>query len=253
MIPTGEQRDEIINSQGSSNVAYSILVGRRSPKEISELLGIKPSSVVEQLDRLRGADLVFRAGRQGKFQYYDIEYNNLVDLLLEEAPEIYFTNPRARPKPRSPEEKRSQASRGLFAKLRSNRHFIEVVYWYFWGIADLGLSVMYPPPTIGQACLIFEPLLTQVFRNVKEKLPPSIPPELVALVKLLSRWNDKILQNDEWETFGLKHFFHGSDLLKEESFHNDLLIKEMLNRRMSGEFDNNVQDSEGHARDYDVE
>jgi len=73
-----ERIGDVLRSSATSDVLFQLIVGRRSPIEISRAIGDTPPAVIKQLWRLRKAGVVTLAEKVGKFQNYDVRWSRLV-------------------------------------------------------------------------------------------------------------------------------------------------------------------------------
>jgi len=73
-------------SEARSDVLFSLILGRTNPKAIAEHIGDSPSSVVEQLNKLREEGYVKRGEKDGKYQPYLINWHRLIDEAIRLAP-----------------------------------------------------------------------------------------------------------------------------------------------------------------------
>jgi len=79
----------MFRSEATSDVLFSLMRGLRTPKEIAEDVGDSPTSVVEQLNRLREAGYAMRTEKEGKLQPYEIVWKRLLRELVSHAGLLY--------------------------------------------------------------------------------------------------------------------------------------------------------------------
>jgi len=79
---------------GTADVFLSLVEKPRTPTEIASELGIKPPSVIEQLDRLLEVGVAKLHEKRGRLRFYGVDWANFSHLFLEElvcfelAPEL---------------------------------------------------------------------------------------------------------------------------------------------------------------------
>jgi len=79
----------MLRSEATSDVLFSLMRGKRTPKEIADDIGDTPTSVVEQLNRLREAGYVVRTEKEGKLQPYEIMWKSLLRDAISHAGLLY--------------------------------------------------------------------------------------------------------------------------------------------------------------------
>jgi len=70
---------------GTSQVFYQILNGRKNPKAIADALGTQPPPVIQQLRRLQKIKVIKLGRKEGKFQNYEIRWNNFLTLFIDRS------------------------------------------------------------------------------------------------------------------------------------------------------------------------
>jgi len=75
-----------LSNPGTSRLLFQlIMIGPMTPTQIAEKLGVKPPSVMNQLARLRRVHLVKLGRKEGKQQWYQLEWRRLVDVGVPRA------------------------------------------------------------------------------------------------------------------------------------------------------------------------
>ena len=75
-----------LSSEASSDVLFSLILGRVNPKAIAEHTGDSPASVVEQLNKLRAEAYVKRGEKDGKYQLYEVHWDKVISDAIRVAP-----------------------------------------------------------------------------------------------------------------------------------------------------------------------
>jgi DNA-binding transcriptional ArsR family regulator len=169
-------------SVGTSSVFFQIVLGRNTPKEISEATKTKPSSVVEHLNKLVEMGILRQAKREGKFQPYEVDWSRFVRALLEHTytPQSQEAALKAGMEVEAvrEEQKRLEAAMEELAK---SREFELLVSGYFRRLAEQMEAGLYPRRTIWGAIYCFEESLG----SLEETQDPRLKP----VVDLLRVWN----------------------------------------------------------------
>lgn len=75
-----------LSNPGTSRLLFQlIMIGPMTPTQIAEKLGVKPPSVIDQLVRLRRIQLVKLGKKEGKQQWYQLDWRRLVDVGVTRA------------------------------------------------------------------------------------------------------------------------------------------------------------------------
>jgi len=82
-----------LSNIGTSKVFYELLAGHKTSKEISEILKVRSSSVLEHLRRLQEIGIVRLGEKRGKFQDYEIDFEKLLSSFIERALQEKKTHP----------------------------------------------------------------------------------------------------------------------------------------------------------------
>jgi DNA-binding transcriptional ArsR family regulator len=177
-------------SVGTSCVFFQLVLGRSTPKEISDALGNQqPPSVMEHLNRLRDLGVVERMEKEGKSQPYGINWRRFASEFLDR---IY--TPRLLRNALGLEEYRGMREeierdlgvmREVVAGLRRSERFREILRGYFEGLARDMRSGLYPERTIWGAIYCFEESLEMAINS----LGRAEDRETAEVVELLGRWN----------------------------------------------------------------
>jgi hypothetical protein len=73
-----EKTEDVLRTRATSDVLFQLIIGRRSPIEISRAIGDTSPAVIKQLWRLRKAGIVRLGEKTGKFQNYEVDWERLV-------------------------------------------------------------------------------------------------------------------------------------------------------------------------------
>jgi predicted transcriptional regulator len=74
-----KETEDVLKTRATSNVLFQLIVGKRSPIEMSRAIGDTSPAVIKQLWRLRKAGIVKLAEKTGKFQNYDVIWERLIE------------------------------------------------------------------------------------------------------------------------------------------------------------------------------
>jgi len=84
----GRTKFDPLSNKGTTNVFFALIDSPKTPTEMAAELGIGPSSVVEQLDRLLEIGAVKLHEKRGRLRFYGIDWIRFARLFLEEL--VYF-------------------------------------------------------------------------------------------------------------------------------------------------------------------
>ena len=70
--------EDIFVSQSTSDVLFALIAGKKSPAEISDMVGNTSPAVIKQLWKLRKARIVKLGKKRGKFQDYEVIWGRLI-------------------------------------------------------------------------------------------------------------------------------------------------------------------------------
>lgn len=143
-------------SVGCSEVFFQLLLGRTTPKEISERLGTSPPTVVEHLRRLRELGVVRLGGKEGKFQPYEVDWGGFAREVLRRA---YTPGILERLDPG-----KAGRLREILGRLGKEEAFLELLRSYFSGLAGEMEEGRYPKRTVWGAIYSLEESLDEAAR-----------------------------------------------------------------------------------------
>ena len=169
-------------SVGTSSVFFQIVLGRNTPKEISEATKTKPSSVVEHLNKLVEMGILRQAEREGKFQPYEVDWSRFVRVLLEHTytPQSQEAALKAGIEAEAVREEQKRLKSAM-EELAKSREFELLVSGYFRKLAGQMEAGLYPRRTIWGAIYCFEESLGS--------LEETQDPRMKGVVDLLRVWN----------------------------------------------------------------
>lgn len=126
------------SNKGTSGVFYRLISGCKTTKEISNILKIRSPSVIEHLRRLQEIGVVRLGEKKGKFQEYQIDFEEFLTLFIDRAIQEKKTHP-------------SSIYKGEIDQLRilkNNRYFKEFIVKYLKDLDNIA--------TIDEAAKEFE-------------------------------------------------------------------------------------------------
>jgi hypothetical protein len=132
-------------SVGCSEVFFQLLLGRKTPKEISERLRTSPPTVVVRLGR-----------KEGKFQPYEVDWEGFAREVLRRA---YTPGILERLEPG-----RVGRLREILERLGKEEAFLELLRSYFSGLAEEMEEGRYPRRTVWGALYSLEESLDEATR-----------------------------------------------------------------------------------------
>jgi DNA-binding Lrp family transcriptional regulator len=169
-------------SVGTSSVFFQIVLGRNTPKEISEATNTKPSSVVEHLNKLVEMGILRQAEKKGKFQPYEVDWSRFVRALLEHTytPKSQEAALKAGIEAEAVREEQKRLE-SVVGELAKSKEFELLVSGYFRRLAEQMEAGLYPRRTIWGAIYCFEESLGS--------LEETQDPRMKGVVDLLRVWN----------------------------------------------------------------
>jgi len=112
--------EDVLSIRATSSVLFQLIAGKRSPIEISRAIGDTSPAVIKQLWRLRKAEIVKLAEKKGKFQNYDVIWEQLVkeavDRMINLGTALVLAS-------LSHNTERYNSLEDIKRKLRKNKHF----------------------------------------------------------------------------------------------------------------------------------
>jgi len=156
-----------------SEVFFQLLLGRTTPKEISEKLGISPPTVVEHLRRLRELGVVRLGGKEGKFQPYEVDWKGFAGVVLGH---VYTPGVLKRLDPG-----KVGRLREILDRLGKEEAFLELLRLYFSGLAREMEEGTYPKRTVWGTIYCLEESLDEAAR-VRARGSAG------RLIRLLGKW-----------------------------------------------------------------
>lgn len=143
-------------SVGCSEVFFQLLLGRKTPKEISERLRTSPPTVVEHLRRLQGLGVVRLGRKEGKFQPYEVDWEGFAREVLRRA---YTPGILERLNPG-----KAGRLREILEGVGREEAFLELLRSYFSGLAREMEEGRYPRRTVWGAIYSLEESLDEATR-----------------------------------------------------------------------------------------
>ena len=190
---------DVLSSSAASDVLFQLIAGRRSPIEISRVIGDTSPAVIKQLWRLRKAGIVKLAGKTGKFQNYDVVWERLVEEVVGRMINLSTAIVLAS---LSHNVERYNLLDGLKRKLKKNEHFRSLFRVFLEEEAkrrETGYVYLITTETFQDAVDKFEKFMPGFIPSLKAD------PEKAELLSLLKILCDAIEEANNFEAIPLKN------------------------------------------------
>lgn len=203
--------DNCFNSRATSDVLFTLILGRRSPIEISKHVGDTPPAIIKQLWKLRKMGLVTLAEKSGKFQYYSVDWDKIAKAgvgLMED-----FSTAMVLASLRHDKEKYNFLDT-VKLRLAENEHFKSLFRFFVEEEArkrekqDIYLITTW---TFQDAVSKFEKYLPLIFPQITIEPKEADKAEFLKLLNVLY---EAILEAQNYESATLKNALAKSGLLK---------------------------------------
>lgn len=185
---------------GTSQVFYQLMKGRKNPKSIADALGVQSPPIIQQLRRLQKIEVVRLGGKEGKFQNYEVDWNNFLTLFVDRA--MQERESALREKIKEGEIPMSHAhdfeNRDQIKRLKDNQYFKRLILLYLQNVAKSKPSSR---NTISHAVDNFENALRQSksFENTKK----FEDPEKQDFFDKMRLWHRRTSQAETWMDLNL--------------------------------------------------
>lgn len=206
-----EDFEGCLNSHSTSNVLFNLISGRRSPIEIAEHVGDTPPAIIKHLWKLRKEGYVTLAEKSGKFQYYSVNWDQLifagVGLMTDYATAMVLASLRN-------DIKRYNLLDDVRLKLSKNEHFKTLFRLFIEEEArkrDTEDVYLITTETFKDAITKFEKYLPQVFPHI---ITDSEEPEKAEFLTILKVVHEAMSEAQDYESTTLKKALSKMGLLK---------------------------------------
>jgi predicted transcriptional regulator len=207
-----EERGEgdSLTSPATSAVLFNLILGRRSPIEISRSVGDTPPAIIKHLWKLRKENLVTIAEKSGKLQNYSVNWDRLVKSGLELM--TNFKTAMVLASLRGDEEKHHMLD-DIGRKLSENEHFKSLFKAFMEEEAKKRETedvYLVTTKTFKDAVEKFEKFLPQLLPLLKTEFAEQEKAQLIKSLKVLC---EAIEEAQDYESKTLKNALHITGLL----------------------------------------
>ena len=206
-----EDFEGCLHSRSTSTVLFNLISGRRSPIEIAEHVGDTPPAIIKHLWKLRKEGYVTLAEKSGKFQYYSVNWDQLISagvgLMIDYATAMVLASLRH-------DVERYNLLDNVRLKLSKNEHFKTLFRLFIEEEArkrDTEDVYLITTETFRDAIIKFEKYLPQVFPHI---IIDSEEPEKAEFLKILKVVYEAISEALDYESTTLKKALSKMGLLK---------------------------------------
>lgn len=194
----------VLSHEGASKVFYELAAGRKTPKDLSKALSVRPPTVAEQLAKLEKTKLVIRGKKEGKFQEYEVDWAEVAKVSLNHFPELdAVLGIYADPDHGIEDVDVRRLLLHFKERLATNEAYIEFVSHYFISLADVISPEGYNElPNIEEAFEQLENAILRLFTLIRP--PPKSNNALRELYEFLEIWFKYSIQTDPTTRFAAK-------------------------------------------------